>query len=169
MSERILTLVRHAKSSWRFRHLDDFRRPLNKRGLRDCVKMPRVLVKKFSSPQLVLCSDAVRAVQTCQALVDAFDVGDDRIVLDSELYLAAFDTLHERLRYIDDHVTHCMLIGHNPGLSDLCNFLLPSPIQDLPTMAVAVLKFDADKWAALRRGMCELSALYLPKELLKEL
>ncbi len=35
----ILTLIRHAKSSWSDLSLDDFDRPLNERGNRDAPKM----------------------------------------------------------------------------------------------------------------------------------
>ena len=60
-----LTLVRHAKSSWRFASLDDFHRPLNARGLRDLVHAPALVAACVPVPDQVLSSDAVRAVQTC--------------------------------------------------------------------------------------------------------
>ncbi len=168
MNTRRLSLVRHAKSSWRFRSLDDFRRPLNKRGLRDCAKMPRLLAKKLPQPELLLSSDAVRAVQTCQALADAFGVPDDHIALDPEIYLADPQTLLERVHSIPDSVTHLMMVGHNPGLTELCNYLLPAPVPDLPTLAVAVLRVDGSGWSQLARGGAQLEELMQPKDMLKE-
>ncbi len=167
MSARHLSLVRHAKSSWQFHTLDDFRRPLNKRGLRDCAKVPRLLARKLPAPDLLLSSDAVRAVQTCQALADAFVVPDERIALDPEIYLADLQTLLERVRSTHDRVGHLMVVGHNPGLTELCNYLLPAPVPDLPTLGVVVLSVDSG-WSAVSRGGAQLVQMVQPKEMVKE-
>lgn len=168
MNARYLSLVRHAKSSWRFRHLDDFRRPLNKRGLRDCARMPKLLTRRIPKPDLMISSDAVRAVQTTQALADAFELFDERIVLDPEIYLADVKTLMRRIRSVRDSTNHVMLVGHNPGLTELCNHLLPAPVADLPTLAVAVLRVECASWTGLTRGGAKLEKLLQPKDMLKE-
>jgi phosphohistidine phosphatase len=168
MSARWLTLVRHAKSSWRFAGMDDFHRPLNKRGLRDAVRMPRHVASRVPAPGLVLCSDAVRAVQTCQALADAYGLVDDVVVLDHELYLAGATRLRETLARHGGEETHVMLVGHNPGLTDLYNQLVTTPLDNLPTFAVAHLELDAPSWEAVRPGCGRGAKVLLPKELLHD-
>jgi len=146
MSARWLTLVRHAKSSWRFSGMDDFHRPLNKRGLRD----------------------AVRAVQTCQALADAYGLGEGAVVLDHALYLAEADQILEALARHGGEAPHVMLVGHNPGLTDVYNHLVDPPVGNLPTFSVAHLELDAPDWQSVGRGCGRGAGVLLPKELLRD-
>ena len=161
-----LTLVRHAKSSWRFGSLDDFYRPLNKRGLRDCQKMPRHVVKRVGEPALLLSSDAARAVQTAQALVDAFALAPERVRVEHRLYLAEVDTLLEEISLIDNSVSHLMMVGHNPGLSELLGTLVRQGGQAMPTFAVASLTLQVSEWAQIQPGCATLDDYFVPKELI---
>jgi len=168
MSARWLTLVRHAKSSWRFSGMDDFHRPLNKRGLRDAVRMPRQVVSRVPPPVLLLSSDAVRAVQTCQALADAYGLGEGAVVLDHALYLAEADQILEALARHGGEAPHVMLVGHNPGLTDVYNHLVDPPVGNLPTFSVAHLELDAPDWQSVGRGCGRGAGVLLPKELLRD-
>ena len=168
MSARWLTLVRHAKSSWRFQGMDDFHRPLNKRGLRDAVRMPRQVASRVPPPVLLLSSDAVRAVQTCQALADAYGLGEGAVVLDHALYLAGVEQILDALARHGGEAPHVMLVGHNPGLTDLHNHLVTPPLDNLPTFSVAHLELDAEDWRGIARGCGKSAGLLLPKELLRD-
>lgn len=44
---KILLLLRHAKSSWKNKELDDHDRPLNKRGKMEAIKMGEYLKKQI--------------------------------------------------------------------------------------------------------------------------
>ena len=55
---RTLLLLRHAKSSWDDPSLEDFDRPLAKRGRKAAPRMAHHLKKKGLIPDLVLCSTA---------------------------------------------------------------------------------------------------------------
>ena len=58
-------LIRHAKSSWKFPHLTDLQRPLNKRGRRDGSKIASYITKNGPfTPNLFLISPAQRTLQT---------------------------------------------------------------------------------------------------------
>ena len=48
-----LTLIRHAKSSWKDAYLLDIDRPLKKRGKRDAPTMGKRLAERESSPDLL--------------------------------------------------------------------------------------------------------------------
>ena len=161
-----LTLVRHAKSSWRFGSLDDFYRPLNKRGLRDCQKMPRHVLKRVPAPSLLLSSDAARAVQTAQALVDAYALPADRVRVEHSLYLAEVDTLLEEIGLVPDSVAHLMLVGHNPGLSELLSALVPQGAEPMPTFAVASLSLELPSWEQIKPGCATLDEYFVPKDLI---
>lgn len=164
MSAFRLTIVRHAKSSWRFAGLDDHRRPLNRRGLRDVLRMPRIVAQRVPRPDLLLSSDATRTVQTAQALADAYELPDERVILSDELYLASERDLLRILGSMRDRHAHVMVVGHNPGLSELCDHLLATPTEHLPTFATASLELDVSGWKQLGRGRARLACLLLPRD-----
>ena len=164
MSPLRLTIVRHAKSSWRFADLDDHRRPLNRRGLRDVLRMPRIVAQRIPRPDLLIASDAARTVQTAQALADAYELPDERAILTDELYLAGHRELMRILGSMRDRHTHVMLVGHNPGLSELCEHLLGTPMEHLPTFATASLELEVSGWKQLGRGRARLASLLLPRD-----
>ena len=66
---KTLYLARHAKSSWKYPKLDDFERPLNKRGRRNAPFMGGILEKLNVSPDLIISSPANRAAMTARTLV----------------------------------------------------------------------------------------------------
>src|SRR5262249_54513022 len=106
-----LHLLRHAKSSWADKELDDHDRPLSKRGQRDAEAITRHLAERGSAPDLVLSSTAARARGTLEPLLDRLK--PRRVLLDRDLYLAPGTKLLERLRDASENAGTALLIGHN--------------------------------------------------------
>jgi phosphohistidine phosphatase len=160
-----LFLLRHAKSSWENPHLDDHDRPLASRGQKAAKLMFQHLGAAGIRPSLVLCSSALRARETLDAL--ALE-GDVRI--EPELYGASAGELLERLQHVPTEVESTMLIGHNPAVQSLVVSLAGSGTQlarvqrKFPTGALATLGFTGD-WLDLRPGFAELVGFVRPKEL----
>ena len=77
---KTLYLNRHAKSSWSDPSLNDFARPLNKRGMRDAPFMGQILSKKVSHPDIIYSSPANRAKTTAIHIAEAFNYDVDNIV-----------------------------------------------------------------------------------------
>ncbi len=67
---KILLIVRHAKSSWKDPHLVDHQRPLNKRGKKAAPEMGRRLKKRGERPDMIVSSDARRAVDTAASMAE---------------------------------------------------------------------------------------------------
>jgi len=88
-----LYLVRHAKSSWDHPGLEDFDRPLNKRGMRDAPKMGEYLAEQRILPQIIVSSPARRAHATATSLAVALQVPPADTVEDDRIYAAATATL----------------------------------------------------------------------------
>jgi phosphohistidine phosphatase len=142
-----LTLVRHAKSSWKDPKLDDHERPLNKRGERDAPMIGSRLAKRNYSPDLIISSPAVRALETATIFAEKLGYRRKKIVVEGSVYAASVDDLLGVVRSLDDSVIRVMLFGHNPGLTELANCLGPRPIGNIPTCGVVQLEFDTDNWA----------------------
>jgi len=159
-----LTLVRHAKSSWKNAGLADIDRPLNGRGKRDAPRMGGLLAEAGIVPDIILVSPARRARKTAKLLARAIPNAIGRILFDPALYEASAAVLLERVRSFDDSWQHVMLVGHNPGLTDFANLLAAAGVDNLPTCGTLVADLAIDSWAAADAG-CGRSVLYLiPKE-----
>jgi phosphohistidine phosphatase len=114
----------------------------------------------------VLCSSAVRTRQTLEAILPS--LGDDPLVeFEDELYGAWSDALLERIHEVPAKAASVLLIGHNPGISDLALTLAGGEArlrEGFPTGALATFAVAAE-WAALEPGGAELTAFVVPREL----
>lgn len=165
---KTLYLVRHAKSSWDDTKLDDFDRPLNRRGLRDAPFMGKLLAERGEIPEVILTSSASRAVATARHIAGAMGLPEGKLHARKEMYLAGPEGLVDVILELDDAVASAMLVGHNPGMTQLASRLCVLPADHLPTCAVAAIQFDAGEWrkAVLKKG--ELKFFETPKQHLRK-
>ncbi len=136
MDNQFVTLVRHAKSSWKSQNQADYDRPLNKRGVRDGPVMAKRLASRQCIPDLVLCSAARRAQETAAFLYDEFQLNPEQFQLHEELYLASPYTLLDALSKVPASVKHVMVVAHNPGLEALSDLLAGQSLPSMPTLGV---------------------------------
>lgn len=140
-----LIILRHGKSSWDNFDLDDFDRPLNERGTRNASQMGRFIVEKSGMPDLILSSSANRALQTATLAAESMCYPIEKIETDRTLYLAWTDDILKRLWAIPNETDYCLLVGHNPGLTDFIN-LLGVNLDNLPTASAVCFEFDTALW-----------------------
>lgn len=146
-----LTLIRHAKSSWKDPECADFDRPLAKRGKNDALIMGRRLAERGENPSLILSSPAKRALSTMRRIVSA--MGPDKsIVPEVRLYHADYRDLLGLIGEIEDVHGDVVLCGHNPELTDFCNFVADRQIENLPTCGVVSLDFSVESWKDIGRA-----------------
>lgn len=161
-----LFLMRHGKSSWKDEDLDDFDRPLNKRGKRDALFMAEFLAGKKLLPDLILASPAIRARQTTERLNEVFKLNEKIIRYYDDFYLADQQDFFDALNLLDDTFLSVMIIGHNPSLEYFIHSLT-GEVHKFPTAAVAQIKLSVANWKDLRTtlGCGKLINLWRPKEL----
>lgn len=170
-----LTLLRHAKSNWDDPSLEDFDRPLGRRGRDAAPKMGEALAARGLKPDLIICSGAVRARQTLELVVDAFGSPTPHVVFDDAVYMATPQVLLARLRAHtgSEAPGHVMIVGHNPGLEELAlQLAVRGPADErgrmaekFPTASAAVIAFNADDWSDVGPGSGKLELFLTPKQL----
>jgi len=74
----------------------------------------------------------------------------------------AFDVINF-LKTMDKHVKHVMIVGHNPGLTEVINRLSHVNLDNLPTCGFAQFTFDISFWSDLETVEGELDFLEYPK------
>ncbi len=160
---KILTLVRHAKSSWNDTNLSDRERPLNKRGERDAPVMGQRIVNHGIRPSLIIASPAVRAWTTAKIIAHEIAYPLEFLQREDSLYLASLDDLLDAVIAQDIGFSSLMVVGHNPGMTDFANFLLPGITNNLPTAGVVSVQVDREDWQLHTQAKVELLAYDYPK------
>ena len=159
-----LTIVRHAKSSWKDRGLSDRERPLNKRGNRDAPIMGQRLAAAGIRPSQIISSPAVRAWTTARIFAKELGYPTEFLQREDGLYLASLDNLLDVIATQDSGFNNLMLFGHNPGLTDLVNYLVPGLTNNLPTAGVVSVELDCDDWMLYDKPPVELILHDYPKK-----
>ncbi len=167
-----LILLRHAKSAWDNPGLGDFDRPLSNRGRKAAPLVGAHLARRGLVPGLVLCSAAKRTVETLD-LVSAGWQPKPTVRKLKSLYLAMPREMLRRVQAVGSEPDCVMLVGHNPGIADLANWLCgegdASPRASLarkfPTGAAAVLEFDVDDWGDVDAETGRLIDFSTPKQI----
>jgi len=147
---KILYLVRHAKSSWKYSGLDDFERPLNKRGRKNAPLMGGVLKKRGVLPDLILSSPANRAATTGRIIAAEIDYPLEDIIYIESIYGAGERGMIGMIKEMDDEINKLMLVGHNPGMTNLANTVGNDPVSNIPTSGVYCVHLEISSWEMIR-------------------
>ncbi|MFW6181465.1 MAG: SixA phosphatase family protein [Spirochaetota bacterium] len=151
-----LTLIRHAKSSWKDPRLPDFQRPLKERGKEDAPRMGRLLREKLGVPELFLSSPARRALKTALLMGSKMGLGAEDMLTDRRLYHAGITDLYAVLSELGEGFTRVFLCAHNPGITEFLNFLTLAGIEKVPTCGVAHILLPVEHWKDIAFGCGEL-------------
>jgi phosphohistidine phosphatase len=161
---RTIYLLRHAKSSRNDESVDDFDRPLNKRGRSAATAMGAYFSRKHITPAQVLCSSAKRTRETMERLQMALGPAVP-VRYEKGLYLADAPVLLRRMKRLNDSLGSVMLVAHNPGLEQLALLLTSegdgtnSDVEarqklavKFPTGSLAVIEANVIRWHDLKPG-----------------
>jgi phosphohistidine phosphatase len=143
---KTLTIVRHAKSSWKYPELADFDRPLNKRGKNDAPITGSRLKGYKVSPDLIITSPANRAITTAKIIAKEVGYPKKDVIADERIYMADTEDILAVLRQVNSSYKDVLIVGHNPTLTDLANDLSGEDIDNIPTCGVARIELDIKSW-----------------------
>lgn len=168
--ERILLLMRHAKSDWNDHSLDDLHRPLNKRGRHDAPIMGKFIRDTVGSPDQIICSNATRAKETAELVAESSNYKQD-LVVEPALYNSNDNQYIESICMVTEEVRNLLIVGHNPTIEQLISSLSsgrPNEVSlRVPTASVACFIVEDRDWNNIELGLCELKWFVNPKMLKK--
>jgi phosphohistidine phosphatase len=145
-----LTLMRHGDARWNDPETDDFGRPLNRRGIAGAEAMARRLLSLELVPDRLIASTARRAEQTADIVARELALPVRHVLREEQLYLANALDMLRIVHATGPRIEHLMVIGHNPGASDLIHLLLPrGGISTLTTAALCSMVFEAEQWTGI--------------------
>jgi phosphohistidine phosphatase len=169
VASRRLLVVRHAKSAWPA-GVPDRARPRGPRGLRDAPRMGRRIRDLVGTVDVVVISPTQRTQETW-ALMNAELGHTGPVVTDPRIYDAWGAHMLDLVTELPEETRSAMILGHEPGVSELVLSLAGSARDDLrdlvatkfPTCAVALLS-AARPWAQFGPGCAALETFTTPKD-----
>jgi phosphohistidine phosphatase len=163
-----ITILRHGQASQDPRFSEDFDRPLTAKGRKHLPRMAAFVARTKVKPDWIVSSPALRAKESAELLADGLGLKRS-IVWNERAYLASALTLLEILRETPDVAEHLVIVGHNPGMSDLVAGLAAGGDfrlnLQMSTGSLATLAAQIVHWRQLRWGCAELLAYAAPRSL----
>jgi len=159
-----LILIRHAKSSWKNTELDDIERPLKKRGVKDAIKIGKLLYNREEIPELLITSPAERALSTAGIIAAEIGYPQENIIKEELLYMAGYDDFIRVISRYSAGKSKIMMVSHNPGITDFVNSISRAEIDNIPTCGVVRLDFT-DAESAVKGLQAKLVYFEYPKKL----
>ncbi len=166
-----LLLLRHGKSAWHTEAPTDFERPLKSRGVNASKTMGQWIRDAGLLPDVILSSTAVRAEATARLAAEAMGLDESDIEWEPRIYEATLQALLYVLAERGGTHSRVMLVGHNPGMEWLTDFLAGG-FQDpsekrFPTAGLGVLELE-HSWDDLKVGCARSVRVIRPLELVPD-
>lgn len=161
---KILLVVRHAKSSWDIGTLNDFERPLNDRGKKDAPAMAQRLADRKILIDAFVSSPAKRAKKTAELFCETLNKKEDDIRYVSMLYNASLQDFYEVAEQLDEALNTVAIFSHNPGITEFVNSLTDAVnIDNMPTCSIFALKINTNKWSDFKKAKKDFLFFDFPK------
>ena len=129
----------------------DYERPLTPRGRTQALEAASLLIALDLIPDLIVASASQRTRETAELLHTAGLLAP--LHPDERLYLASPAAMLALVQTTDSTVDHLLLVGHNPGISELCRLLDGNALLvELPTAAFHGVTFEGD-WGGVCAGV----------------
>ncbi|MBK7629440.1 MAG: histidine phosphatase family protein [Ignavibacteriales bacterium] len=157
-----LFLLRHAKSSWKNPNLEDFDRPLNRRGIKDAPVMAARFKERNVELDLIISSSSKRTTETAEIFANVLNYNKDITYID-KLYLASSGTILQIVNQINENNIKAMIVCHNPGITNLANFLGDIFIDNIPTTGIVGFSFN-NSWLDMKGNSCKRLFIDYPKK-----
>ena len=142
---KTLLLIRHANALHESVK-GDFDRHLSAKGLDEAKQMAVTVQEAGHAPQLIISSEAARALTTATIFADTFGLAQPQT--NPGIYEGNDNKLLRIINKFPDKFDRIALVGHNPDISNLL-VLLTGQHRDVPTCTAAVINFEFDEWEAI--------------------
>jgi len=143
----------------------DFERPLTIKGRSDIkrlgIKLAELAPELCSTKISLLSSPSNRTTETTQLLLSGLNNTNIKVNFIDEGYLADPETWMRNIERISTHTHSCIIVGHNPGVTELVNILCGSFIPMTPGTCVH-MELLINDWSELFEGTGNVLSVYTP-------
>lgn len=160
-----LFILRHARTEDKQQGQKDFDRELTAVGLQNATRMGIYLNEQEISFDILISSPAERARTTASLIAEQIGYETSKIHYNEEVYEASIRTLLQVVNQLKDDWNTVLLIGHNPSITYLAEYLTKTSIGDVTTCGLVQIEFKTDSWMDVSEGTGHLIAYEYPDSL----
>lgn len=146
-----LYLLRHGEAGQSM-NIKDFERTLTERGADELRSLGIEMKQKGFLPELVYCSTSVRTRQTAGIFLEQVGYNGPVTYLE-EIYEAPVNTLFNIVTNTEAKFRVILLIGHNPGISYLLDYLSTNRRGNLAPGELVNIAFEDVRWSEVTKGL----------------
>lgn len=163
-----ITLFRHGKAETPSLTRADLDRELTTRGIANARRMGQFMLDQRMLPDMVLVSPAQRTSHTFALASENWP--EMPVLVRDDIYEANASTLLDLVTNLAGDVQNVMIVGHNPSLVVLLNYMVGSRHTDgnlsyFPTSCVADIGFEAPTLGAIEPDEGRLLSMIRVKDL----
>jgi phosphohistidine phosphatase len=163
--QKNLVIIRHAKAKEMKDEEADFDRELHKKGISHANMMGRLLKNLHLFPDKIYSSPALRTQMTAEIFAEVLGYEKGKLIFEQNIYEASTSILLEIVNNFDESAHTVFLVGHNPGLTLLADYLCSETVEFIPTTGMVYITFEVDTWKMLSKELGQLVWLKSPKEI----
>lgn len=160
---RNLYLIRHADAEDLQSGMKDIDRSLTRTGFRNAANAGQFLAGKNVNVQAFLSSTAQRARQTTETIADQLKYGMEQITFTEEIYEASTRILFRLVTELPKEASTVIMLGHNPGLTFLAEYLTGEVIGNVAPSGIVHLRWQEVSWEEISQNSGELVTYHPPE------
>ncbi|WP_088323241.1 SixA phosphatase family protein [Polaribacter tangerinus] len=149
---KTIYIVRHAKSSWEYKGIEDIDRPLKKRGIKDAHLVSNFLAEEITKPDVFVSSSANRALHTAVIFCENLSYPLSNLYIRKQLYSFSDGYLVKTVKALDDSFNSAIIFSHDHGINTFVNKYGSKPIAHVPTCGVIGIQFEDKHWKNIKKG-----------------
>jgi phosphohistidine phosphatase len=157
-----LYLLRHADALEKLSDQKDVERDLSSTGLQNATRMGINLSNEKVKFDIIITSQAQRAFNTSTLIAEQIQYDPARIHINEGIYEASVRTLLQVVNQFKEEWKTVLLVGHNPSISYLAEYLTKYDIGDLTTCGLVKMTFKVKKWELVTEGSATFQSYEYP-------
>ena len=155
---KTIYLIRHAESGWD-NTTTDFERVLTEKGIEDATSVSNNMT---CNPDIIIASPAVRTTETATIFANALNYNIAEIDYEISIYEAPLQNLINKVNQIDTKHQTAVLVGHNPGITQLANYLADDNLSPVQPCTVMKIELEVDNWNEVIKGIGSILSINQP-------
>jgi len=160
-----LFLVRHSNTEKYSETNRDIDRKLTSEGMKIASLLGKYLKDEGVIPDAIISSSAQRAQLTAELAATQLGFDIDNLQIVESLYEASIRGFVEFLKNLYQSYNTVLVVGHNPTITYVADFLSNVEISGMSPGAVVQINFELDSWGLLDKGLGQFINYYdLPGE-----
>lgn len=159
--------MRHAEAGAKESRQEDRSRELTPSGVKESRHMGSWFDEENIRFDLIVSSSAYRSEQTAQLVIEGMNKDQPRFLMEDILYESSVRQFLDYINNIEDGYNNVLIVGHNPSISYIAEYLTKSDVGDMVPGGVAIIRFELGSWKMVSENNGTLEKYVTPDDVVK--